>query len=64
MRLKEAQLEQHDKSRRKGPHQRHLHQAGDEAGINALEIAKGLWEKSRMKAFSDRGASKLRDGGI
>ena len=46
MRLKEARPEQHDKTR--------MHQASDEAAINALEIAKGLWEKSRMKTFSDQ----------
>src|SRR5450830_472946 len=40
----------------RGPH-RQLHQAGDEQAwwdnlhINALEIAKGLWEESRMKTF-------------
>jgi Rad52/22 family double-strand break repair protein len=38
-------------------HHRQLHQAGNEVGwwknlnINALEIAKGLWEESRMKTF-------------
>ena len=38
-------------------HHRQLHQAGDEAAwwgnldINALEIAKGLWEESRVKTF-------------
>jgi hypothetical protein len=38
-------------------HHRQLHQAGDEQAwwdnldINALEIAKGLWEESRMKTF-------------
>ena len=38
-------------------HHRQLHQAGDEGAwwdnldINALEIAKGLWEESRMKTF-------------
>ena len=38
-------------------HHRQLHQAGDEAAwwgnldINALEIAKGLWEESRAKIF-------------
>jgi DNA recombination protein Rad52 len=44
-------------------HHRQLHQAGDEAAwwdnsnINALEIAKGLWEESRMKTFPTRGSS-------
>ncbi len=39
-------------------HHRQLHQAGnevtwwDDLDINALEIAKGLWEQSRTKAFS------------
>jgi hypothetical protein len=38
-------------------HHRQLHQAGDEAAwwgnlnINALDIAKGLWEESRRKTF-------------
>jgi hypothetical protein len=38
-------------------HHRQLHQAGNEVSwwedldINALEIAKGLWEESRMKTF-------------
>jgi hypothetical protein len=38
-------------------HHRQLHQAGNEVTwwedlkINALEIAKGLWEESRTKAF-------------
>ena len=38
-------------------HHRQLHQAGDEEAwwnnldINALEIAKGLWQESRMKTF-------------
>jgi hypothetical protein len=38
-------------------HHRQLHQAGDETAwwdnlnINALEIAKGLWEESRRKIF-------------
>ena len=38
-------------------HHRQLHQAGDETAwwdnldINALEIAKELWQKSRMKTF-------------
>ena len=38
-------------------HHRQLHQAGNEVGwwedlhINALEIAQGLWEKSRMETF-------------
>jgi hypothetical protein len=39
-------------------HHRQLHQAGNEAAwweelnINALEIAKGLWEESRIRAVS------------
>jgi hypothetical protein len=38
-------------------HHRQLHQAGNEAAwwdnlnVKALEIAKGLWEESRMKIF-------------
>lgn len=42
-------------------HHRRLHQAGDEQAwwdnlnINALEIAKRLWEKSRLKAFPAAG---------
>jgi hypothetical protein len=43
-------------------HHRQLHQAGNEEtwwenyGINALEIAKGLWEESRIDV-STRGSS-------
>lgn len=51
-------------------HHRQLHDAGNEVTwwedleINALEIAKGLWEESRGKRSADAPASSTTDGKV